>query len=138
MNSNSTNLYSERLCLRPLTLLDQHWILSLQQDALWLKYIGSKGVNTLQDACDYIENTNAQRQEWGYGLWAVEDKHTAQPLGVCGLFNRFAFQCPDLGFAIGAGGARSGVPGSRGEWAERPPTEGRGVWGAEAARGEIL
>lgn len=107
MNSNSTNLYSERLCLRPLTLADQHWVLALQQDALWLKYIGSKGVNTLQDACDYIENTNAQRQEWGYGLWAVEDKHTAQPLGVCGLFNRFAFQCPDLGFAM--------LPESRGK-----------------------
>ncbi|MCB4437777.1 GNAT family N-acetyltransferase [Alteromonas sp. McT4-15] len=97
---NSEMLYSERLRLRLLDFEDKHWILRLQQDDLWLKFIGSRGVNSVDDACDYIERTNAQRAEWGYGLWAVEDKVSHQPIGVCGLFNRFAFSCPDLGFAM--------------------------------------
>lgn len=94
------SLYTERLHLRPLNLADKHWILSLQQDEQWQKFIGSRGVNSIDDACDYIENTNAQRQEWGYGLLAVEDRETGLPQGVCGLFNRFAFSYPDLGFAL--------------------------------------
>ena len=100
MNTEASILTSDRITLRPLTFDDQHWVLALQQDELWLKYIGSKNVNTLDDACDYIGKTNAQREEWGYGLLAVELNDTKQPLGVCGLFNRFAFECPDLGFAM--------------------------------------
>lgn len=91
---------TQRLIMRPLALADKHWVLSLQQDAQWKKFIGSRGVNNVDDACDYIESTNAQRKEWGYGLLALEDKQTGLPLGVCGLFNRFAFTCPDLGFAM--------------------------------------
>ncbi len=100
MNNIMKLLTSERLNLRPLTFSDKHWVLSLQQDELWLKFIGSRNVNTLDDACDYIAKTNEQREEWGYGLLAIEDKASGEPLGVCGLFNRFAFSCPDLGFAI--------------------------------------
>ncbi|MBT3135511.1 GNAT family N-acetyltransferase [Alteromonas sp. ALT199] len=100
MNTETSILTSDNITLRPLTFDDQRWILTLQQDELWLKFIGSKNVNTLDDACDYIGKTNAQREEWGYGLLAVELNDTKQPLGVCGLFNRFAFECPDLGFAM--------------------------------------
>ncbi|WP_394223693.1 GNAT family N-acetyltransferase [Alteromonas gracilis] len=100
MNTDSSTFTTQRISLRPLTYDDQHWVLALQQDALWKKFIGSRNVNSLEDACDYISRTNAQREEWGYGLLAVELKETKQPLGVCGLFNRFAFVYPDLGFAM--------------------------------------
>lgn len=100
MNTNSSIFTRNDIALRPLTFDDKQWVLALQQDPLWLKYIGSKNVNTLDNACDYIGRTNAQREEWGYGLLAVEATDTKQPLGVCGLFNRFAFECPDLGFAM--------------------------------------
>ena len=96
MNTALPIFTTDRITLRPLTFDDQHWVLALQQDALWLKYIGSKNVNSLDDACDYIGKTNAQREEWGYGLLAVEDNDARRPLGVCGLFNRFSFECPDL------------------------------------------
>ncbi len=109
MNTNTSFLTNDRITLRPLTYDDKHWILALQQDALWLKYIGSKNVNNVDDACDYIGKTNAQREEWGYGLLAVELSETKQPLGVCGLFNRFAFECPDLGFAMLPEARRNGV-----------------------------
>lgn len=100
MAERIAHLKSERLFLRPLTFADKHWVLALQKEEMWLKFIGSRNVNSLDDACDYIARTNAQREEWGYGLLAVEDKHNNIPLGVCGLFNRFAFECPDLGFAM--------------------------------------
>ncbi|GFD67568.1 GNAT family N-acetyltransferase [Alteromonas sp. KUL106] len=109
MNTDLSAFTTDRITLRPLTFDDQHWILALQQDALWLKYIGSKNVNTLEDACDYIAKTNAQRKEWRYGLLAVELSETGQPLGVCGLFNRFSFECPDLGFAMLPHARRSGL-----------------------------
>ncbi|BFT29131.1 GNAT family N-acetyltransferase [Alteromonas sp. D210916BOD_24] len=93
-------IVTQRLTLRPLNFDDKHWVLALQKDELWLKFIGSRNVDSLDDACDYIARTNAQREEWGYGLLAVEDKQSGAPVGVCGLFNRFAFECPDLGFAM--------------------------------------
>lgn len=94
------NFHGLRVRLRPLSYQDQEWVLALQQDPQWVKFIGSRAVNTREDACDYIARTNAQREEWGYGLLAIEDIKTDLPLGVCGLFNRFAFTCPDLGFAL--------------------------------------
>ena len=100
VNTNTAIFINDKITLRPLTFDDKHWVLALQQDPLWLRYIGSKNVETVDDACDYIGKTNAQREEWGYGLLAVELTETKQPLGVCGLFNRFAFECPDLGFAM--------------------------------------
>ncbi len=109
MNTSMSNFTTHRITLRPLTIADQNWVLALQQDALWLKYIGSRNVNNLDDACDYIGKTNAQREEWGYGLLAVELTETKKPLGVCGLFNRFAFAFPDLGFAMLPEARRSGL-----------------------------
>ena len=91
LGSNGMNIVTPRLRLRPLSLDDKHWILTLNRDPLWLKFIGCKSIFTLQDACDYIARTNAQRDEWGYGLCAVECQSTGNPLGVCGLFNRFSF-----------------------------------------------
>ena len=109
LGSNGMNIVTPRLRLRPLSLDDKHWILTLTRDPLWLKFIGCKSIFTLQDACDYIARTNAQRDEWGYGLCAVECQSTGNPLGVCGLFNRFSFRCPDLGFALLPEGRGKGV-----------------------------
>lgn len=103
------NIQTTRLQLRPLDFNDSGWVLALNRDPMWLKYIGCKGILTLDDARDYIAQTHAQQQEWGYGLLAIECKKTQQPLGVCGLFNRFAFSCPDLGFALLPEGRGKGV-----------------------------
>ncbi|NDV91515.1 GNAT family N-acetyltransferase [Alteromonas sp. 345S023] len=103
------HIQTQRLTLRPLSLDDRQWILTLNRDPLWLKYIGCKNIFTLDDACDYIVQTHAQQQEWGYGLQAIECNKTHQPLGVCGLFNRFAFRYPDLGFALLPEGRGAGI-----------------------------
>lgn len=100
-------LYSPRLTLCPLTYDDRAWVLALNQDPLWLRFIGSRGVNNLDDAGEYIYRVNAQIDEWGYGLLALKCRHTNAAYGLCGLVNRFAFSCPDMGFAL--------LPSARGQ-----------------------
>jgi len=62
VNTNTAIFTNDKITLRPLTFDDKHWVLALQQDPLWLRYIGSKNVHTVDDACDYIGKTNAQRE----------------------------------------------------------------------------
>ena len=47
-------LETERLVLRPLTLDDAPFVLELLNDPDWLRFIGDKGVRTLEDARHYI------------------------------------------------------------------------------------
>jgi len=89
-----------RLLLTPLQFDDYEWVLTINQDPLWLQFIGDRGVSNAADAKEYIYRINTQLSEWGYGLLAVKCRKTHQALGLCGLINRYAFTCPDLGFAL--------------------------------------
>lgn len=91
---------SDDLILRPLTDTDAGWIYSLNQDPLWQRFIGDRGVSSLDDALTYISKVQAQIEEWGYGLLAVTDKANGEPLGLCGLIRRPHLDIPDLGFAL--------------------------------------
>ncbi|MEW9798408.1 GNAT family N-acetyltransferase [Alteromonas sp. CYL-A6] len=98
-----------RLRLRPLTDDDAEWIYTLNHDPLWLRFIGSRGVATRDDALTYIGRIQAQLDEWGYGLLAVTDKHSGQPYGMCGLIKRPTMEPPDLGFALLAEARGAGI-----------------------------
>ena len=64
-----------RLILRELTLDDAPFILELVNDPAWLRYIGDRGVRTLDDARAYLRNGPlASYARWGFGLWAVTMK----------------------------------------------------------------
>ncbi len=91
---------TSRLTVCALTSDDAPWLLTLNQDPLWLRFIGNRGVHSLADAHQYIARTAAHFDEWNYGLLAVKDTQSKAPLGLCGLINRFLFTCPDLGFAL--------------------------------------
>lgn len=91
---------TRRLTLCALASDDAPWLLTLNQDPLWLRFIGNRGVHAISDAHQYIARTKAHLDEWNYGLLAVKDAHSNTPLGLCGLINRFLFTCPDLGFAL--------------------------------------
>lgn len=94
------DILTPRLSLTPLQFEDHEWVLAINQDPLWLQFIGDRGVSNADQAKEYIYRINAQLSEWGYGLLAVRCRKTRQALGLCGLINRFAFTCPDLGFAL--------------------------------------
>jgi RimJ/RimL family protein N-acetyltransferase len=94
-------LETERLTLRWLTAADAPFILQLLNDPSWLRYIGDKGVRTLDDARNYIENgPTTMYRRFGFGLYLVQIREDDQPIGICGLIKRDSLPDVDLGFAF--------------------------------------
>lgn len=94
-------LETERLVLRHLTVEDSEFILELLNDPSWLRFIGDKGVRTLDAARDYIlKNLVAMYEKLGFGLYLVEIKGEGVPVGICGLVKRDSLEDVDIGFAF--------------------------------------
>jgi RimJ/RimL family protein N-acetyltransferase len=94
-------LETERLILRWLSADDAAFILELVNDPDWLRFIGDRGVRTLEDARGYILNGPvAMYHRAGFGLYLVELKPTATPIGMCGLIERAGLADIDIGFAF--------------------------------------
>jgi len=94
-------LETERLALRHLSNDDAGFIIDLVNQPSFLRYIGDKGVRTVADAHQYIQNGPvASYARHGFGLYLVELKETAAPIGICGLIKRDSLQDVDLGFAF--------------------------------------
>ena len=92
---------TERLVLRHFTPDDSDFILELVNEPGWKKYIGDRGVNTIDDARKYIETVPlASYAKHGFGLWAVELKNDGSLAGMCGLIKRDTLDDVDLGFAL--------------------------------------
>jgi RimJ/RimL family protein N-acetyltransferase len=101
-------LETPRLSLRRVTPADAPFMLALVNDPAWLRHIGDRGIRTPQAARDYNETRfTAMYERLGFGLWMVEEKARAVPMGICGLVKRDALEEVDLGFAF--------LPGYRGK-----------------------
>lgn len=94
-------LETERLILRRLSADDAGFILELLNDPSFLRYIGDKGVRTVEDARRYILTGPVESYErHGFGLYLVELKEGGVPVGISGLVKRPALADPDIGFAF--------------------------------------
>lgn len=94
-------LLTTRLRLRQLVPEDAGFILGLLNEPSWLRYIGDKNVRTLEDAQRYLENgPMASYQRHGFGLYCVERREDAVPIGLCGLLRRDSLPDVDIGFAL--------------------------------------
>jgi RimJ/RimL family protein N-acetyltransferase len=95
-----TVLTTARLTLCRLTENDAPFIFRLVNEPSWLRFIGDKGVRTLDDARRYLRegplDMYAQR---GFGLYLVLRNADEQPIGMCGLIKRDALPDVDIGFA---------------------------------------
>lgn len=92
---------TDRLLLRWLGAGDAAFILQLLNEPSWIRYIGDKGVKTLQDAEDYIRKGPREMYERrGHGLYLVETRERGESIGICGLIKREALEDVDLGFAF--------------------------------------
>src|SRR5690349_18580516 len=102
MKENQLNvLETDRLVLRQLSTDDDAFILELLNDPGWLRFIGDRGVRTLEDARRYILSGPVDMYErLGFGLYAVELKAGGSPIGMCGLLKRATLPEVDLGFAF--------------------------------------
>jgi ribosomal-protein-alanine N-acetyltransferase len=92
---------TERLCVRRLVAGDASFIFRLLNDPSWIRYIGDKGIGTLDDASRYLrDGPLAMYERVGFGLYAVELKDGRGPIGMCGLIRRDVLADVDLGFAF--------------------------------------
>ena len=92
---------TERLQLRRLSVDDAEFILRLLNEPSFIQNIGDRGVRTLEDARAYIlKGPVASYEKFGFGLWMVETKPRAMPIGICGLLKREVLEDVDIGYAL--------------------------------------
>ena len=93
-------LATERLILRRFVVDDAPFIFELLNDPAWLRFIGDKGVKTLDDARSYMrKGPMAMYERVGFGLYLTELKEGGIPIGMCGLIKRDSLDDVDIGFA---------------------------------------
>ena len=94
-------LETSRLTLRRFTLDDAPFVHEMVNDPDWIRYIGDRGVHTLEDARVYIrDRTLAQYDRLGFGMYVVTLHGSDEALGTCGLIRRDGLDDVDLGFAF--------------------------------------
>ncbi len=80
---------------------DAKFVRRLLNEPSFIRYIGDRGVRTLEDARGYIRRGPvASYRRRGFGLLRVELKESGEPIGICGLVEREALPDLDIGFAF--------------------------------------
>lgn len=94
-------IFTPRLTLREMNLADAPFILELLNDADFYRFIGDRGVRTLEQAQEYIQQGPAvSYARHGHGLYLVERREDGVRLGMCGLIRRDSLPCEDIGYAF--------------------------------------
>ncbi|HHQ4662887.1 TPA: GNAT family N-acetyltransferase [Aeromonas veronii] len=92
---------SSRLILREMIATDAPFILELLNDCDFYRYIGDRGIRTLEQAQEYIQQGPAvSYARYGHGLYLVERKEDGASLGICGLIKRDTLEQVDIGYAF--------------------------------------
>lgn len=92
---------TERLNLREMSEADAAFMLEVLNDPGFVRFVGDRGVRTLEEAARYINErfVESYRQN-GFGLWLVETKDEKAPAGICGLLNRGTLPGIEVGYAF--------------------------------------
>jgi len=97
----TTIIETDRLRLRILSFDDAEFILRLLNEPAFIQNIGDRGVRTLDGARAYIQTGPiASYEKFGFGLWMVETRSEAAPIGICGLLKRDVLEDVDIGYAL--------------------------------------
>ena len=93
-------LRTPRLILSTLSLEDAPFILEILNEPAFLRFIGDRGVRTLEDAENYLLKGPLSSYELNeFGLWRVQLAATGESIGICGLIKREGLPDVDLGYA---------------------------------------
>lgn len=96
-----THYESARLSLREIREEDAAFILEVLTDPDFIANVGDRGVHDLAAAHRYItDNLLASYRSHGFGLYLVNLRTNAQPLGICGLLRRDTHPDVEIGFAF--------------------------------------
>jgi RimJ/RimL family protein N-acetyltransferase len=94
-------LETDRLVLRRMSVDDAEFELRLLNEPSFLRFIGDRGVRTLEDARAYLLKGPVDMYErLGFGLYITELKGEGVPIGICGLVKRDFLEDVDIGFAL--------------------------------------
>jgi RimJ/RimL family protein N-acetyltransferase len=94
-------LETDRLVLRRMSVDDAEFELRLLNEPSFLRFIGDRGVRTLEDARAYILKGPVDMYDrLGFGLYLAELKEEGVPIGICGLVKRDFLADVDIGFAF--------------------------------------
>lgn len=95
-------LLTPRLLLRHLDAEeDAGFMLGLLNEPSFLRFIGDRGVRTLEDAREYIRGrVVASYRSFGFGMYLTARREDGEGVGICGLVRREGLEDADLGFAL--------------------------------------
>lgn len=94
-------LETERLILRQISLDDAAFMRELLNEPAYLRFIGDRGVRTIEDARAYLLKGPVDSYErFGFGMYLVELKESGAPIGVSGLVKREGMADVEVGFAF--------------------------------------
>lgn len=93
---------TDRLILRELdAAADAEFIFELLNTPKFIKYIGDRGVRSVEQARDFINGRyRVSYLVNGFGLYAVEEKAAGTTVGICGFVKRDYLDHADIGFAF--------------------------------------
>lgn len=92
---------TERLTISHFNVNDSAFILELMNTPGWIKFVGDRGIKTIDDAKNYLTNKMlGSYTEFGFGMYAVRLKNSKITIGMCGLVKREGLEDVDIGFAF--------------------------------------
>jgi RimJ/RimL family protein N-acetyltransferase len=94
-------LETDRVIMRRLTTDDAGFMLDLLNQPSFHRFIGDRGVRTVDEARTYIEERAiAGYEKNGFGPFAVALKENGIPIGIVSLLDRDELDDVDIGFAF--------------------------------------
>lgn len=96
------NITTERLQLRWLTLDDADLLLEVWNDPAFIRNVGDRGVRTVEEVQDVMQNGGALHlyKTYGYGPYRVALQDGDVAIGIVGLFRRDGLDIPDIGYSV--------------------------------------
>jgi len=92
---------SERLLIRPTLEQDAELIYQLLNTPKFIKYVGDRQINSIEDAEKYIQiKMLSQLNTLGYSSYSLITKDDGAKIGTCGLYNRDGVDGIDIGFGL--------------------------------------
>ena len=94
-------LETERLRLRWLTEDDADLMLAIWNDSDFVRFVGDRGVRTLDEAREAMRNGILQLyRDYGFGPYRLTLCNSDEAMGICGLFKRDNLEFPDIGYGL--------------------------------------
>jgi ribosomal-protein-alanine N-acetyltransferase len=92
---------TKRLSFHEFTLNDAPFLLHLLNTPGWIKYIGDRGVRTIEEAENYLSaRLIPSYAQYGFGFYLIRQKEDKIPVGMCGVIKRASLDDVDIGYAF--------------------------------------